>query len=479
MNRSLVSSPLRLSISTRLTLWYGLTLLVLMSLFALYCYSNFHLSLHRDFDRHLEHETNEFLSYVRLEGERPALASLGNLHSVAYQTDGIYGTFIRLFSPEGDELYRSPNFQGHDPLPVSLPRMPREESKSIVWQEKPTRVRYVPLVAGDGVLKGWLEVAGFEWSLHQELYRLGRALFGGIILSVLLAIAGGYLLARRALRPVAALTGAAKEIRATDLGARLPEDFGVRDELSDLARTFNGMIERLEASFKRERRFSSNAAHELLTPLTTMRNSVEVALRRARDAETYQRTLRTVLMDAEEMSETVRGLLQLSQAERLAEMPREPVELCELSREHLRRFEDRAAEKAIRLEIFAEKECFVSADAVRMGEVLDNLLDNAIKYTPPGGSVCLEVEGDDREVRLRLTDTGVGFPPEQAGHLFDRFFRADTSEVQAERGSGLGLAIVQTIVHAYGGSITARSEGPHRGSTFEVRLPRLDGEAEA
>ncbi len=479
MNFSLVSYPPRLSISTRLTLWYGVTLLVLTSLFALYCYSNFHLSLHRDFDRHLQHETNEFLPYIRLEGELPTLASLGNLHSVAYQTDGIYGTFIRVFTPEGRELYRSPNFEGHETLPVSLPREPHETVKSLVWQDKPTRVRMVPLVAPDGTLKGWLEVAGFEWSLHQELYRLGRSLFGGIILSVLLAIVGGYLLARRALRPVAALTGAAQEIRATDPGARLPEDFGVQDELTDLAKTFNGMIERLEASFRRERRFSSNAAHELMTPLTTMRNTVEVALRRARDPETYRSTLRTVLLDVEEMSETVRGLLRLSQAERLSEMPRTTVDLCELGREHLRRFETAAARKTIRLDLLAERGCFVSGDAVHLGEVLDNLLDNAIKYTPAGGTVILEIEGDDHEVRLRLTDTGIGFPPEQASHLFDRFFRADISEVQAEPGCGLGLAIVQTIIHAYGGSITAHSEGPHQGSMFEIRLPRLTTEIPA
>lgn len=470
MERSSLFSRLRLSISTRLTLWYGLTLLILLSLFALFCYTNFHVSLHRDFDRHLTHEERELMPFVRLEEARPTFASLDNLRSVAYQTDGIYGTYVRLFSPGGEELYRSPNFQGHSALPVRLPDTADEWTVSREWDGKPARSRYAPLSEG-GAVQGWLEVTGFEWSLHQELFRLGRVLMLGIGLSLLLALAGGFLLARRALRPVAALTEAANEIKATDLSARLPMRFGVRDELTDLAETFNGMIERLEASFNRERRFTSNAAHELLTPLTTMYNNVEVALRRARDVETYQKKLRTILVDVEEMSETVRGLLQLSRVERLKELPRERIDLSKETQEHVERCQDRATRQRINLHSSIQPGVHVLADTVHLGEVLDNLLDNALKYTPEGGEVTVFLEAQAGEARLRVSDTGVGFDPEQAEHLFDRFYRVDIPEVQAQAGSGLGLAIVDSFVQVYGGTVSAHSPGLRQGSTFEVRLP--------
>jgi signal transduction histidine kinase len=461
----------RLSISIRLTLWYGMTILLLLSLFAVSAYSFFHNSLHQDFDRHLNHERNMVMPYVRLEGGKPAVAALGELRGAAYQTDGVYGTFVRLLAPDGAVLYQTPNFAGHTLLPVRLPEASGVVSVSREWEERPMRSHYMPLVSDSGALAGWLEVSGFEWTLHHELDLLGRALLIGILLSTLLAGGGGYLLARRALQPVALLTEAAKRIGTTDLGARLPTQFGVQDELSDLAETFNNLIERLEASFRRERRFTSNAAHELLTPLTTMRNGAEIVLRRERTPEVYQQKYRAMLEDVDKMIATVRGLLQLARVERLKDMPHEPVELGQVCDEHLRRFQERAAAQRITLTHRTEPGLYVLADAVRLGEVVDNLVDNALKYTPEGGRISVQVERDGETAALVVEDTGVGFGPEQASQLFDRFYRADVPEVQARSGSGLGLSIVQAIVQLYGGRIKAHSEGVYRGSRFEVRLP--------
>lgn len=470
MNRVRTPPRLRLSISKRLTLWYGLTLLILLSLFAFFCYASFHRSLHRDFDRHLTHEKMQILPFIRLDGPQPAFAPTSALRSVAYQTDGIYGTYVRLLTVDGGVLYRSPNFEKHDSLAVQLPESPIETAMSREWEAKPSRTIYTPLTGPQNVLLGWLEVTGYEWSLHQELHRLARTLLLGIIISVVFAIAGGFMLARRALRPVAALTGAANEIRATDLSARLPSRFGIQDELSDLADTFNAMIARLEASFTRERRFTANAAHELLTPLTTMRNGVEVALRRERDPAAYREVLRTLLVDIDEMSDTVHGLLQLAQAEGLNDLPRVPVELGRLVAEHVARFRERAQGQDQRLHVDVEPGVCVMADAGMLGEVVDNLIDNALKYTPQGGSIDVQVAAAGDEARLTVSDTGVGFEPEQASQVFDPFFRADTAEVQARAGSGLGLAIVETIVRAYGGVASARSSGRNKGSVFEIRL---------
>lgn len=499
-----------LSISARLTLWYGLTLLILLSLFAAFCYGAFHVGIHRDFDRHLEHERRELMPLVEASGTGGGLrfGSLEEASTVAYRTGGIYGTYVRLLTPEGNVAYQSPNFEGHAALPIRLPERQETQRTSREWEGKPARTHYTPLYgegrpgedrAGEGragELRGWLEVTGFEWSLHSGLNRLAWALGLGIALSLVLALGGGYVLARRTLRPVAALTRAAGQIGATNLGRRLPVPDGPRDELTRLAETFNGLIARLSASVERERRFTANAAHELLTPLTTMRSEVEVALRRDRDAPGYQEALGAVLTDAEEMTETVRGLLRLAQAERIGasasgetstsegshcdglpseHSPAPPapatVDLADLAREHVERFWPAAREEGIELALEAAEPAPVVADAAHLGEALSNLLSNALKYTPAGGKVTVTVERTDREARLVVRDTGVGFAPEMAEHLFGRFYRADTPEVQARPGSGLGLAIVRAIAEAYGGRAGAESEGPGRGSTFALTLP--------
>ncbi len=461
-----------LRISTRLTMWYGLTLLILLSLFALFSYLFFHASLHRDFDRHLSHETRQLMPFIRFTDNGPlAFAPLDELRSVAYETDGIYGTYVRLLSSDGLVLYRSPNFENHSPLAVRLPAMQSDKSFSQEWEGEPARSSYTPLTDAAGDLRGWLEVSGFEWSLHQELYRLRLTLFIGIVLSMLLAMAGGYLLARRALQPVAALTEAADKIRATNLSARLPTSFGVRDELTNLAETFNKMISRIEASFDRERRFTDNAAHELLTPLTTVRNGIEIALRRERSPEAYQSALGSMMLDVDEMTETVQGLLQLARVDRLHELPKKPVDLSRVVQEHVNRFRQRAVRKGINLQQYIARHVYILAEEGRIGEVIDNLVENAIKYSPEGAKVTVEVSRHNGQVQLVVSDTGIGFNPEQQERIFDRFYRADAKEVQARHGSGLGLAIVQAITQMYGGSVSAHSDGLQRGSRFEVCFP--------
>lgn len=464
---------LHLPISTRLTFWYGSTLAVLLSLYALFSYSSFQRSLERDFDYHLRQETQDLLPFIEVRADTLKFNRLGTLRSVAFRSDGYYGTFIRLLAPDGREWYRSPNYEEHPVLPAALPAGPRAHAVSRQWEQKPFRTEYVPLTAPDGSFRGWLEVSAVEWAMYRDLSSFGVELALGVLFILALALGGGYWLARRALRPVAALTATAHRIQATDLTARLPTDFGVRDELTELAETFNDLIARLEASFTAEQRFTANAAHELLTPLTTMRGEVELALRRPRTPDHYQQMLRTLLHDTDALIETVHHLLQLSNAERLDALPPEPINLSRLAREHADRLALRAADAGLTFETELTPNVWVAAHEPRLGEVLGNLLDNAFKYTPAGGTVRLCLAAGDAQAHLTVSDTGVGFAPDETPYLFDRFYRSDAPGVQARFGSGLGLAIVRQIVQAYDGTVTARSPGRGQGSTFEVCLPRL------
>lgn len=462
--------PFHLRISTRLTIWYGLTILILVGLFALFSYVSFHRSMHIDFDRHLMYETRELLPFVHVDEGTPVFSSPDELKSVAYRSDGVYGTYVRLLSSDGKVIHQSPNFKSHTPLDVHVPETRGALSYSREWEGGPVRTRFEPVLDEGGRQRGWLEVSGFEWSINRELRNLRIALFIGTALSFILAIGGGYLLSRRALQPVAEMTEAARDIHARDLSARFPTEFPVEDELTKLAHTFNDMIGRLEASFGRERRFADNAAHELLTPLSTIRSDIDISLRRERAPSFYREKLQSMLVDVEEMTEMVRGLLQIARLERPNKLSTVPVDLDNVVRLHAERFRSEADGKGLQFHVSVRSGAIVQFDENRLGQVVDNLVENAVKYTKTGGVVRVRVERQAGRTVLSVTDTGIGFTDEQRAQLFDRFYRADVSEVKRSTGSGLGLSIVVAIVRAYGGTVSGMSEGPGTGSRFEIEF---------
>ncbi|MFT5142623.1 MAG: signal transduction histidine kinase [Rhodothermales bacterium] len=462
----------RWSISSRLAIGYGTTMLLLLSVFAGISYTYLHTGRHRDFDQHLNHEHRILMPLVAFdETGNPVFEHLEGLRSVAYQTDGVYGTYVRLIDSRGIVRYQSPNFEHHAELALQLPDHPGASQASREWEGEPVRTHYLPLVYQNR-LAGWLEVTGYEWSLHQDLYRLRQTFSFAILVSLVLAIGGGYLLARRALAPVSRITSAANEIEASDLSARVPAEFGVKDELSALADTINRLLERLEASFLRERRFSSSAAHELVTPLAVMRGELELAVQ-VRTPEAMESGISAALEEVDRMKGIVRALGELSKAERLRDLPVSRIDLAQLCRQHVEHFHDRAEVHGVELRLSTEPDVFVMGDAVAFGKVIDNLLDNALKYTPSGNGVGVSVHGSPERATLEVSDSGYGFESDEADRLFDRFFRSDNRLIQHQPGSGIGLSIVQAVVQALGGTVSAASEGPGRGSRFTVNLPRV------
>ncbi|MCH8245402.1 MAG: HAMP domain-containing histidine kinase [Bacteroidetes bacterium] len=458
------------SISRRLSLWYSLSILILLFVFAVITYAQFHRSIHADFDQHLKHETSLLEPLISIDNDTPVFEVPEALNSTAYQTTGIYATYVRLLSAKGDVLLSSPNFDNISTLDVEIPSDSKEATRSIEWDDSPLRTLYNPLTDQDGSLVGWLEISGIEWVVHQQLTWLIRTYLAGIVISTLLAFGGGYVLAKRALRPVEEITNAAKNIRSTNLSARLPTRFGVNDELTRLAETINDLLSRLEDSIDREQRFISNATHELITPLTTLRGELDLARGMQNDQETLD-ALNVALNDIDRMEHIIRSLLTLSRAEKLTVAPRTSVDIGELCHEHIDRFRDRAEIRGINLALTCESDLLIAADPVHVGTVLDNLLDNALKYTTDGGSVTVRADTIGNVVRVCVENTGHGFTAETAERMFDRFFRADESEIQKESGSGLGLSIARAIAQAYGGDITGSSRGLGQGASFSVVFP--------
>ncbi len=306
--------------------------------------------------------------------------------------------------------------------------------------------------------------------IDEAFENLRLFLIAGVPLIVALAAVGGWMLARGSLQPVAAITQAARQISAQGLARRIPVR-GVRDELDELALTFNEMLERLQRSFEQARTFSIDAAHELRTPLTAMRGESEVALLRNSSAEELRRVLRSNLEEINRITAIVNDLLTVAQGEAgTLELRRESVPLSDLAGNIVETVQVLAEDKSVKLEAEIEPGVRVDGDALRLSQLLLNLLDNAIKHSSPGQTVRMTIGKDGPAPVLRVEDSGTGIAEEDIPHIFDRFFRTDRSRSRQVPGSGLGLSISKWIVDAHGGQISVASK-LGAGSTFTVRLP--------
>lgn len=319
--------------------------------------------------------------------------------------------------------------------------------------------------SGDASLTLGLSLAETESTLAQ----FDRRVAVGGLFFLGLSVVGGAFLSRQALRPVAQSIQTAKRLKPSNLSERLPRT-GAGDELDELAGTINDLLDRLAAYHAQIIRFTADASHELRSPLGAMRAAVEVALGQPREPGEYREVLASLGEQCERLTALVNGLLLLARAD-AGEMTvrREPHDLSALATDVAELYEPLAEERGVRFRSECGSPVSVLGDPARLRQLVTNLVDNAIKFTEPPGSVTLRVEEAGGHARLVVEDTGVGIPPCHLPHVFERFYQADPA--RSLGGSGLGLSICRWIVEAHGGSIEARS-GDGSGSTFVVVLPR-------
>lgn len=294
-----------------------------------------------------------------------------------------------------------------------------------------------------------------------------------IPLVITLGSAAGWVVAGRSLKPVMDIAAAAQRISGSNLSLRIPER-KTRDELEYLVETFNDMISRLEQNFIQVRQFSTDVSHELRTPITIIRGQLEVALFTAQTADQYRDAIVVALGDVERLSQIVRALLLLSQAETgQVILQLHPLDLCETARSITEQFEIPAEGAGVHISFRAAGgHCVGEFDRVQIERMLSNLISNAVKFTPPGGEVRISVGRVGDQAEIVVADTGQGIAPEHLPHIFDRFYRVRGKEDQAspEKGLGLGLSFVNWIVKAHQGTVDVRS-AQGKGTTFTVRLP--------
>ena len=334
-------------------------------------------------------------------------------------------------------------------------------------------MRAVPDAGGQfGAIFAGANTRSAELQIEQLLLTIVIAFFVGVVPAILV---GGWI-AGRALEPVDRMITEVREI--TD-GRTLHRRLAVpmeRDELGRLAETLNQMMARLERNFAALRRFTADASHELKTPLTVVRAGVERAITRPEMPSETLAPLEETLQEVNRMTELLDSLLTLARAdEGRAELHRELVDLREIIAETGETGELLAEHAGVGMEIRLPPEpVVVSVDRSRVRQLALNLIENAVKYTPRGGQVSVELAGSDGRAMFTVADTGIGIAPGDLPHVFDRFWRADSARTRtSERaGTGLGLAISKWIAEAHGGTIDVQSR-PGRGTTFTVGLPRV------
>ncbi len=287
---------------------------------------------------------------------------------------------------------------------------------------------------------------------------------------VALLVIGGYIITRRWLKPLDRMVTEANHISAADLSRRLPVG-NPHDELGRLARVFNVTLDRLQASFDALDRFVADASHELRTPLTTLRSVGEVGLRRSRTVEEYREIIGSMLEEAQRLQLLIQRLLELASAEGgAAEVHRSEVRLDEYVATCVAELGILAEFKRQQIE-FSSEPCTVRTDLVLFRQALQNLVDNAIKYSPDNAVIRVTVRNVADAAEVSVTDEGAGISPENQAHLTERFFRPDRGRGRTSGGFGLGLSITKAYMRVLGGSLDYSAAQP-RGSTFRLRLPR-------
>ncbi|MBN2219971.1 MAG: HAMP domain-containing protein [Kosmotogaceae bacterium] len=448
-------------IRIKLTLWYVLFLGVILFAFSILIYMILSAQLHSETDSSLRIVSSQLLANIEIVQDYPAFKKTAEMDSLTNRLLA-EGFAVRLMDNSGSIV------EGFGPfgiLKASIDLTDREFSSvstSVgVW-------RIFTLQIGQW---GWIQIGESLSSVRVALFRLSRLmmLIGPTI--IILAILGGFYMAKKSLEPVERITLLAEEISVEKLNKRLnltlPDD-----ELGHLASTFDGMLERLEESVKKQRQFTSDAAHELRTPLTAIRSIVDVTLHRDRSSEEYVSALSQIQNEIERLSGVIDDLLIITRL--VNTLPKREIEVFAVSAliwEVLETIRVLAKGKDIEIETDLQKDLEIAGDRKHLSRAVFNLVDNAIKYTPEGGKIRIAARFKESEDKIEIIveDNGIGIQSEDLERIFDRFYRVDKARSQT-RGTGLGLSIAEEIVKAHDGDISVESS-PGKGTTFKVSLP--------
>ena len=449
----------------RLTVWY----LGLFSTLSLAVFGSVYILL----SNHLHDQTDSKLMDTAFEFrelyQQHGIQALREEFRRESESQGTERVFFELQSTSGKPLIASGSEEWFSRKVSSrgkhIVKSGEHEFYTVALPQHRHKVRILSMPIGDGnILKIGSTLAGDELLLERYRETFGTALLimvicGGIV---------GWLLARKAMSGVKKVTETASRIGKQDFAQRVEvTDEGM--EINRLVHSFNNMLERIESLLNELQQITDNVAHELRTPITRIRGIAETTLKINGSIDEYREMAATVIDDCDELVEMISTMLEISRTDTgVAKLTLEPVNITKLIEDAADLFEPAADDRRIKINVAAPAQNItVQADLQKLQRVIANLLDNAIKYSQPGGTVCLSAGTHDKLVEIEISDDGPGIDDREIDRIFERFYRCDKSRTTP--GSGLGLSLAQTIIKAHSGSITVTSS--KSGSTFSISLP--------
>jgi len=449
-----------ISIKTRITLWYLLIITILLVFWSIAAYT----LLSRELV--YRHSSPAGLRIIDLQNENGIVLPIDQIDYITqFQTDN-NGRLILSLRFTLKQLINAS--QKNDILNLETPDGPISVNTSALISDSfpEDTVVWLYLYYSESVPGNFRILAVYQSPGEQILGGFARVLIISSASTLVLAGILGFFLVRKFLKPVREINEAAQGISDKNLGMRLKDDS--KDELGQLATTLNGMFERLQQAFERERQFTTDVSHELRAPLAVAQGEASLALRKERSPEEYQRALENISREIDQLSFLISHLLFLARSDNGLVL--EDVNLSDLLNELLEDAEVLCEQENIALESRIDKHVIVRGDVTRLREMFLNLIDNAVRYTPREGKIAISLAEINGFARISVKDTGIGIPSEHLPYIFNSFYRVDRSRSREDGGTGLGLAICKRIAELHGGKISVSSV-LKVGSTFTVELP--------
>ena len=462
------------SIRSKLTAWYVLLLGIILVLFSILLFFFLSKRLNESVDNSLTLSARIVARSTQINNSRTPFPGLDLFFDqfMGFGRDKSY----KIYDGSGNIGSLSKNFDGSQfPLSETAYSAALKGGTSyetfIIADNHPIRVITMPVIMG-GKLANLVQVGTSKKVVVDTLKNLAIILWTAVPAVLLLTALIGRFIARRALKPVAKITQTAKDIGSgANLSQRIPVP-EVKDEIGELALTFNSMMDRLESSFSQMRQFSSDASHELRTPLTVLKGQSELTLGKERKPKEYQEVISSNLEEIQYMSKVLEDLFMLSKSdEKQIALDCEVVDLKSLIEEICRHAEIIASEKNIKIVIAYLEKIQVYGDPVRLRQMIWNVMINGIKYTQPDGEVKVSLQDKKDMALITIQDNGIGISSSDLPLIFNRFYRVDKARSREEGGTGLGLSICKFIVDAHKGSIDIEST-LGEGTKFKIKLPK-------
>jgi heavy metal sensor kinase len=466
-------NPYRRRLSFRLTVNYTLLLLCLFVLVCGFFLSRLNSKLLKDIDRLLYDEARELTQEISADEE---ISTVCSRFADTVSRRKHYPLYFRLLDARGVELYSvAAVIKKKADAQLVYPAL-RPKSKSFYTFSVPGRPPfrcYQETFSANGRAEEYLlQIITPTKSARKTVQQMQKTMLLALPLLLVLSLLIGHSASRRPFVIMRHMNAVTRRINAENMQERLPVP-DVESEVRELTETINDMLDRLEATFNEVRQFTADVAHELRNPLCAVQGEMQVVLSRERPAEEYRETLAETLVRINTLIKIVNDLFLISRFDnQKVVLEKEPIDFADLVRDLYEFFEPVAREKQVAFTIKTCEHANAVVDRTHMQQLVSNLVDNALKFTPAGESVTLHLEERFDALLLHIEDTGVGISAEDLPHIFQRFYQADKTRSGMQGGSGLGLQICKRIAEAHGGAITVCAH-EHKGVTFTLRIPRV------